>query len=149
MKKRLLVANVILYMILYGISLFNVGFYYGRRWDNYYRPGPDGFVLPVLHLIMLLWGVYLLCKQQYVTPKSYCILGVFTLLHIWLLVGISFVIAFLHKGWLHAITPSGEWYMIMVYVFSAVICIVYIICAVLTYREYKEIRRQRRESASQ
>ena len=148
MKKRLLITNAALYFVMYSISLFNIGFYYGERWGDYHRPSLDGFVLPVLHLIMLLWGIYLLCKREYVTPKSYCIFGVFTLLHIGLLVGSSFIIAYLHRGWLNAITPSGEWYMIMVYVLSTVICISYIICAVLTNREYKEIRRKRREAAS-
>ena len=148
--KKLMITNVVLYGFMYSLSMLNIGLYYGARWNNYYRPGLEGVVLPIVHLILLLWGLYLLHRKQHVTPLGYCSLGVVTLLHMALLLAFSFIASFMHHGtWPDFITPNGDWYWIAVLILSLVICVIYIVCAVLTNREYKEIRRKRREAASQ
>ena len=148
MKEKLLKLNITFFTLLYSLSLFDIGFYWGDGWDNYYPPSKSGFVTPAVHLILLLWGVYLLCNRKGMMPRAYLILGVSTLLHIPLLLGLSIVITYLNSAWPNMITPGIDWYPTVVYILSALIGICYIICAVLTHQEYKEIRRKRQETAT-
>lgn len=145
--KKLLITNTTLYGFMFSLSLLNIGLYYGARWNNYHRPGLEGVVLPIVHLILLLWSLHLLRRQQHVTPLGYCIIGTTTLLHMGLLIVFSFIASFMHGIWPNFIAPSGDWYWNAVLLLSFVICVIYIVCAILTCRAYRQIRKRRRESA--
>ena len=148
MKKRLLVVNIILYALLYSISCFGVGFHYGDRWNSVNPPMIITTIFPVLGLVLLAFGIYFLCNRNKITPTGYSFMAGFTLVHIPLadvIVAVDNYMRHRHFDislWDHF---SLYWWA---YIPATVICINYIICAVLTNREYKEIRRKRREAAS-
>ena len=149
MKKRLLIINVALYALMYSMSLYGVGFYYGERWDNYYRPGMDAIIFPVLHIILLVLGVYFLCNRNKITPTGYSLLGGFTVIHIPLAILCISLKEYVKHRVAFGFPPNHFLMFIWAYMPAIIICIIYAVCAVLTNRENKEIRRKRRETASQ
>lgn len=131
MKKVLMTWNVVLYFVLYSISLLYVGFYFGVRHQNPYGPALEFFLFPVVYLLLLILGGYLLKNQQYCSGKSCCLMASVTLVFISSIWGLWLANRFqdLHEEAADIIYLDIILYPGVLFFFSVVISIIYLICA--------------------
>lgn len=137
-NKTLLIWNAVLYAIQYSISMFYIGYEYGKT-SNLLSPAKAEFLIfPAVSLVFLLIGINMVRNHEYVTPKGCYSIAFSTLLYSGLLFGI-YLLAFFRGFLSEYVFPD-----ILIYSGSVLGCaipvfVMYIICAVRVGREFPYI----------
>ena len=131
MKKNLLISNVVLYAILYSISLVYMGYEYGEGSLFPYPRGPEYLLLPAVYLILLLRGIFLALDRGYGTSKSYSMMAIVTLAYPSLLWG-SWLFFYYQGRMTSASVVDIVLYPAVLLAVSVAISILYFICAIRT-----------------
>lgn len=141
MKKTLLMWNVILYAITYSVSLLYVGFKYGEWYP--YITGLEYFLFPIVYLILLIIGHYLMKNHRDNSVRSYCVMAIVTLTFISLLWGV-WLIAYFQGRMPSATFMDIVLFPAVLFFFSVMISIFYFICAAQTRKHIQEVKMQRK-----
>lgn len=129
MKKPLVVINVVLYAILYSLSLLYIGYEYGEGLLFPYPRGPEYLVLPAVYLILLLVELYLGLGHGYRRKRDLLAMAAITLVYASVLWASR--LFFYSQGRMTMSTDLDiYWYPGTMFVASLVISAIYVICAV-------------------
>lgn len=140
MKKFLLKCNLILYAFQYSLSLFHIGFDWGLRWSHtresiegqiplyplWHVPYIQMLFFSLAYLILLIIGFFQYRQREYRKVWSYALLA----------------LASLGLGWLHCSDlqrldmHAG---IVLILISTVVIAVFHCICAILTWRENKNL----------
>lgn len=92
-NKTLLIWNVVLYTIQYSISMFYIGYEFGKT-SNFVSPaGGEFLIFPAVCLVFLLIGINMVRNHEYVTPKGCYSIAFAALLYSGILFGL-YLLAF-------------------------------------------------------
>ena len=143
MKKALLICNSALYAIMYHLGLFFVGFMFGSTYEfseimnTSWHALPlllDDFVFPAVFLVFFFIGLHFVNWRESLCVKSFVIFGAVTwapLFAYWIL---------LHRQDYLRLMPEMYWFVFGSFILATVIFVIYIICAILTYKENRALK---------
>lgn len=147
MKRTIVAMNYRLYQILFLIYLVMSGHLIGLN-EEIFRFGRGFFLLPTVYAVFCVAAHHFRKNWEYAKPKGYFLLAGSTLIPLLLLMGC--IIALLVVPDAKLLQLRGFlFYIVIPCVLQLVILINYIICAVLTNREYQENKKQRSDAAEE
>lgn len=136
MKKDLLTASVVGYLVLWHISLFYAAFEIGAISTTPLPGGYDLLLIPFGFLILSLISLYIRREREYNSVNTYVIMALVTLAYSGIHPGV------LWSGYWYGHPIRGGWNDIVLYPavtlsIAVLIALFYLICAVVTYKEEK------------
>ena len=144
MKKALLLCNAVLYAIMYSIGVFYVGFEFGSSY-KFSQIMYDGdwialpllwqyFFFPAVFLVYFFIGSHFVKCRENLSVKSFVILGAVT----WIPLVTYWILLYWQNY--SRLMPAGYWSGFGSFILATVIFAIYIICAILTYKENEALK---------
>ena len=146
MKRFLLASNAKLYALMIGISLLWAGFAFGVKFQintyiNYWdTPYPiEFFLFPAVYLILHRIALHLESEREYASGKGYYAMAIFTLGSMTLYWVVLLINRFpdLQHGIENIPFVEIVVFPAMLFVISAIIAVLYFICAAQTRKDLK------------
>ena len=146
MKRILLASNAKLYAIMAGVSLLWVGFVFGVQFQIYDHNNYRGtyypwefFLFPAVYLILHRIALHLESEREYDSGKGYYAMAIFTLGSMTLYWVVLLINRFpdLQNGIENIPFVEIVAFPAMLFVISAIIAVLYFICAAQTRKDLK------------